>query len=85
VFGPRVVESWVDKSGFVRRCALYVFHDQLGADRVKIAGGRVEAALWAEAHHRPAIWGATGIPQVVAVALATADGERTAGYLLSAP
>ena len=62
VLGPRVVESWVDKSGFVRRCALYVFHDQLGADRVKIAGGRVEAALWAEAHHRPAIWDATGHP-----------------------
>jgi hypothetical protein len=76
VFGPRVVEGWVDKSGFGRRCALYLFHDQLGADRVKIAGGRAEAALWAEAHHRPALWGATGIPQVVVGALAAADGER---------
>jgi hypothetical protein len=83
VLGPRVVESWVDKSGFVRRCALYIFHDQLGADRVKIAGGRREAALWAEAHHRPAIWDATGIPQRVVVALAAADGERTTGFLLS--
>lgn len=77
VLGPRVVESWVDRSGFVRRCALYVFHDQLGADRVKMAGGRREAALWAEAHHRPAIWDATGIPSTVVVALAVADGERT--------
>ena len=85
VFGPRVVEGWVDKSGFVRRCALYLFHDQLGADRVKIAGGRKEAVLWAEAHHRPAIWDETGIPEVVIVALAAADGERTAGFLLSAP
>jgi hypothetical protein len=84
VLGPRVVEGWVDKSGFVRRCALYLFHDQLGADRVKIAGGRSEAALWAEAHHRPAIWDATGIPQAVIVALAAADGEPTAGFLLSA-
>ena len=83
LLGPRVVESWVDKSGFVRRCALYIFHDQLGADRVKIAGGRREAALWAEAHHRPAIWDATGIPQRVVVALAAADGERTTGFLLS--
>ena len=85
VLGPRVVEGWVDKSGFVRRCALYVFHDQLGADRVKIAGGRIEAALWAEAHHRPAIWDATGIPPAVVVALAAADGMSTAGFLLSGP
>ena len=85
VLGPRVVEGWVDKSGFPRRCALYIFHDQLGSDRVKIAGGRSEAMLWAEAHHRPAIWDATGIPEVVIVALAEADGERTSGYLISAP
>ena len=83
VLGPRMVESWVDKTGFIRRCALYVFHDQLGADRVKIAGGRREAALWAEAHHRPAIWDETGIPSDVVVALAAADGERIDGYLLS--
>jgi hypothetical protein len=74
--GPRVVESWVDKSGFRRRCALYVFHDQLGADRVKLAGGRKEAALWADAHHRPAIWDTTGLPPVVMAALAKADGEK---------
>jgi hypothetical protein len=85
VLGPRTVESWVDKSGFVRRCALYVFHDQLGADRVTVAGGRAEAARWAEAHHRPAIWDATGIPPEVVVALAAADGERTAGFLVPAP
>ena len=83
LLGPRVVEGWVDRSGFVRRCALYVFHDQLGADRVKIAGGRAEAALWAEAHHRPAIWDATGIPHAVVAALAAADGEPTAGLVFS--
>ena len=75
VLGPRVVEGWVDKTGFRRRCALYVFHDQLGADRVKMAGGRKEAALWADAHHRPAIWDTTGLPPVVMAALARADGE----------
>ena len=85
VLGPRVVEGWVDKSGFVRRCALYVFHDQLGADRVRMAGGRTEAALWAEAHHRPALWDATGLPTDVVVALAAADGERTAPFVLSTP
>ncbi len=84
VLGPRVVEGWVDKSGFVRRCALYVFHDQLGSDRVRLAGGRTEAALWAEAHHRPALWDATGLPADVVVALAQADGERTTGFVVSA-
>jgi len=77
VVGPRIVEGWVDKSGFPRRCALYVLHDELGADRVRIAGGRREAALWAQAHHRPAIWDETGLPHSVLVALAAADGERT--------
>jgi hypothetical protein len=76
VLGPRRVERWVDRSGFPRRCALYVLHDQLGADRVTIAGGRREAAVWAAAHHRPARWPETGIPTAVAVALAAADGER---------
>jgi hypothetical protein len=78
VLGRATVEGWVDKSGFVRRCALYVFHDQLGGDRLRMAGGRKEASLWADAHHRPAIWDATGLPATVVVALAAADGERTA-------
>ncbi len=80
VLGPRIVEGWVDKSGFVRRCALYLFHDQLGGDRVRLAGGRREAALWAEAHHRPAIWHQTGIPPAVMTALAAADGERATDF-----
>jgi hypothetical protein len=84
VLGRRTVEGWVDKSGFVRRCALYTFHDQLGGDRLRMVGGRKEAALWADAHHRPAIWDATGLPTTVVVALASADGERTDRFELSA-
>jgi hypothetical protein len=84
VLGRATVEGWVDKSGFIRRCALYTFHDQLGGDRLRIAGGRTEAALWADAHHRPAIWDATGLPATVVMALAAADGERTDGFALSA-
>jgi hypothetical protein len=83
VVGRRTVEGWVDKSGFIRRCALYTFHDQLGGDRLRMAGGRSEAVLWAEAHHRPAIWDTTGLPTTVVVALATADGEPTEGFALS--
>jgi hypothetical protein len=83
LLGPRMVEGWVDKSGFLRRCALYVLHDELGGDRVRIAGGRKEVALWAQAHHRPAIWDATGLPNAVVVALAAADGEPTEGDALA--
>lgn len=85
LLGRTTVEGWVDKSGFVRRCALYTFHDQLGGDRLRMAGGRKEPALWADAHHRPAIWDATGLPSAVVVALAAADGERTDGFALSSP
>ncbi len=84
VLGPRVVEGWVDKSGFVRRCALYVFHDQLGSDRLRMAGCRTEAALWADAHHRPALWADTGLPAAVVIALAEADGEPTDGFVAPA-
>ena len=82
VVGRRTVEGWVDKSGLVRRCALYAFHDQLGGDRIRISGGRPEAALWAEMHHRPVIWDTTGFPAAVILALAEADGERTTGFQL---
>jgi hypothetical protein len=80
VLGPRVVEGWVDTKGFRRRCALYVFHDQLGSDRLRMARCRTETAVWADAHHRPALWAATGLPAAVVIALAEADGEPTGGF-----
>ena len=39
-----------------------VSHDDLGAERLRAAGARPEAAAWAEAHHRRELWTRTGIP-----------------------
>jgi putative nucleotidyltransferase with HDIG domain len=53
----------------------YVNHDELGAERLRAAGVRTEAAEWAAAHHRPERWPATGIPPEICAILAAADGE----------
>jgi hypothetical protein len=53
----------------------YVRHDALGAERLRTAGARPEAAAWAEAHHRRELWARTGIPPEICEILAVADGE----------
>jgi len=55
------------------RFGRYLRHDDLGAQLIRAAGGREEAARWAAAHHHPDRWAATGIPAPVAAALAAAD------------
>jgi hypothetical protein len=57
------------------RMGRYVAHDELGALRLREAGVRPEVAAWADAHHRPGRWAATGIPSSICRALAAADGE----------
>lgn len=71
--GPARVDAWAGRSGFRRRVAWYVRHDERGADRIRAAGGRVEAARWAWAHHHRDRWPASGIPTPVAEALEAAD------------
>lgn len=73
--GADVVAGWAGSRGLKRRIGLYVRHPEIGADRVRIAGGREEAAVWAAAHHRPETWEQIPIPAVVIDALARADGE----------
>jgi putative nucleotidyltransferase with HDIG domain len=53
----------------------YVNHDELGARRLEVAGARPEAVAWARAHHRRALWPASGIPPEICEILAAADGE----------
>jgi hypothetical protein len=60
-------------SGFRRRVAWYLQHDERGAERIRAAGGRDEAARWALAHHRRDRWQASGVPMAVAEALEAAD------------
>jgi hypothetical protein len=67
------VDSWAHTSGFRRRVAWYLRHDERGADRIRGLGGREEAARWAWAHHHRDRWPDTGIPFPVAEALEAAD------------
>jgi putative nucleotidyltransferase with HDIG domain len=53
----------------------YVNHDELGAQRLRQAGARAEAVVWAAAHHRRSSWPATEIPPEICEILAAADGE----------
>ena len=73
VAGPARVDRWARMSGFRRRAAWYLHHDDRGADRIRSAGGRDEAARWAWAHHQRARWPASGVPITVAEALEAAD------------
>jgi hypothetical protein len=75
VAGREMAGPWSEKSGFTRRVGLYLRHPELGADRIRLAGGPEEAARWAAAHHTPDAWAATGIPDVVVVALVAADDD----------
>src|SRR2546429_6763196 len=62
VAGPVRVDRWAQTSGFRRRAAWYLHHDDRGADRIRAAGGRDEAARWARAPHPRDPWAAGGVP-----------------------
>jgi hypothetical protein len=57
------------------RFGRYLRHDQIGAELLRAAGARDEAARWAAAHHHRNRWEATGIPAPVASALDAADND----------
>jgi hypothetical protein len=73
VAGPARIDRWAQASGFRRRAAWYFHHDDRGADRIRAAGGRDQAARWASAHHHRSRWPASGVPITVAEALEAAD------------
>jgi hypothetical protein len=60
------------------RAGSYLRHAELGARDLAAGGARPDAVRWAEAHHDPAAWAASGIPLPVCRALARADGEPEA-------
>jgi hypothetical protein len=75
VGGPGMADAWSERSGFTRRVGLYLRHPELGAQRIRLAGGPEEAAQWAAAHHTPEAWPALAIPEPVVAALARADDD----------
>jgi hypothetical protein len=73
--GHDLAESWSAKRGITRRVGLYLRHPELGATRIRLAGGREEIAAWAAAHHRRDEWASTGIPDAVVLVLHEADDD----------
>ncbi|MCZ7526024.1 MAG: HD domain-containing protein [Acidimicrobiia bacterium] len=73
--GHEMADAWSARRGFTRRVGLYLRHGELGADMIRLAGGREEAARWAAAHHDRASWTATAIPSEVVAVLDAADDD----------
>jgi hypothetical protein len=73
--GHDMAEVWSAKRGITRRVGLYLRHPELGAERIRVAGGRDEAARWAAAHHTPGDWASLAIPSDVVAALHDADDD----------
>ena len=73
--GHDAADGWSTRRGLTRRVGLYLRHPELGATRIRLVGGRDEAARWAGAHHRVDAVTASGLPPVVADALLAADDD----------
>jgi len=73
--GHDAADAWSGGRGLTRRVGLYLRHPELGETRIRLVGGRDEAARWAGAHHRPDPVAASGLPPMVADALAAADDD----------
>jgi hypothetical protein len=69
------VADWEEHRGLRRRIALYLRHPELGADMVRLAGGRPEVAHWAGAHHDRARLDTSLLPASVVTALVAADND----------
>ena len=69
------VADWEEWRGLRRRIALYLRHPELGADMIRMAGGRHEVAHWAGAHHDRARLDTTLLPAPVVKALVAADAD----------
>lgn len=71
--GMQRAARWHDARGLRGRISLYARHGELGAEQIRRAGGREEAAEWSAAHHHPETWPGLAIPPAVVSALDRAD------------
>ena len=74
--GHDIALAWQKRGGISRRFGLYLRHDVIGADKLRVGGARTEAIEWAAVHHHSDQWPTAHIPVAVARDLARADGER---------
>ena len=73
--GHDMAPVWSQKRGVTRRVGLYLRHPELGATRIRVVGGREEAARWADAHHDEQARAALDFPENVVAALYDADDD----------
>lgn len=77
--GHNMADSWSATRGITRRVGLYLRHPELGATRIRTAGGREEVAQWAAAHHdvpdEASATASLALPNVVVIALRDADDD----------
>jgi hypothetical protein len=69
------VADWEEHRGLRRRIALYLRHPEVGADMIRMAGGRDEVAHWAGAHHDRTRLDPSLLPASVVTALVAADTD----------
>lgn len=67
--------AWEELPGLRRRIALYLRHGEIGADMIRMAGGREEVASWAAAHHDRSRLDSMSMPASVVQALVAADPD----------
>jgi hypothetical protein len=67
--------GWRQGTGLARRVGDYLCHDVIGGEMIRAAGGRVEPAHWADAHHGRVPVDAGVVPLAVAAVLAAADPD----------
>jgi hypothetical protein len=71
--GRDMAQAWSQRSGFTRRVGLYLRHDELGADRLSLAGSDPLVVTWARQHHQSADqW---TLPPALSASLHAADGD----------
>jgi len=68
------LSAWEERRGLPRRISQYLRHGEIGADMIRMAGGREEVAAWAFAHHDRSRLDMV-FPASVIAALVESDGD----------
>jgi hypothetical protein len=69
------LSAWEEFRGFRRRISQYLRHGEIGADMIRMAGGREEVAAWALAHHDRSRLDTDKFPATVVTALVESDAD----------
>ena len=76
VAGRDMATAWSEAGhGFTRRVGLYLRHDVIGADMLRVAGSDPVTVAWAAEHHLPPDRWSGAVPPDIAAALKSADDD----------